>query len=104
MVVSTNATMFLILLAILDLPSVYLLDSGKTQGKGMYLWFKIGSLLTILGQWGRWFCVKAFPNDFWLTIIPSSICALGQPFILNGIPKLAVIWFGDDKRVIAQGI
>lgn len=30
--------------------------------------------------------------------------AIGQPFFLNGISKLACIWFGDNERAIAIGI
>lgn len=48
-VVSSNASVFLFVLAVLDLPSAYLLDSGETQGEGMAKWFKIASFLTILG-------------------------------------------------------
>ena len=48
-IVSSNATVFLIILAILDLPSVYLIESGKTQGRGMMIWFKIACVLTLVG-------------------------------------------------------
>ena len=61
-IVATNATVFLIILAILDLPSVYLLDSGKTQGYSMAICFKIASLLTIVGQWGRYFSLGWYPD------------------------------------------
>ena len=30
--------------------------------------------------------------------------ACGQPFLMNGISKLACIWFGDNQRAIAIGI
>ena len=103
-VVSSNATIFLIVVAILNFPSVYLLDSGKSQGYGMYVWFKIASFLTILGQWGRYFSLKWFPDDFWVTMIPCTVMAIGQPFLINGISKLACIWFGDKERTLAIGI
>lgn len=48
-IVTSNASVFLIVLAVLDLPSVLALDSGKTQGYGMMIWFKIAAVLTILG-------------------------------------------------------
>lgn len=76
-IISSNATVFLITLAILDLPSVYLLDSGKTQGYGMFIWFKIAALLTILGQWGRYFSLVWYPDQFWITIIPCIMMAIG---------------------------
>lgn len=61
-IVTSNATIFLIVIAILDLPSVYMLDSGKSQGYGMMVWFKIGSLFTIVGQWGRYMAVVYYPD------------------------------------------
>ena len=30
--------------------------------------------------------------------------AMGQPFLMNGVSKLACIWFGDHERAIAIGI
>lgn len=103
-IISSNATVFLIILAVLDLPSVYLLDSGATQGRGMFIWFKIAAFLTIIGQWGRYFAILWYPDQFWLTVIPCIVMAIGQPFLINGISKHACIWFGDHERAIAIGI
>lgn len=30
--------------------------------------------------------------------------AVGQPFLINGVSKLACIWFGDNQRALAIGI
>lgn len=76
-VVSSNGTVFLIVLAILDLPSVYLLDSGKTQGRGMYIWFKIAALLTLVGQYLRYLSLVYYPDKFYLTIFPCLLMAIG---------------------------
>lgn len=65
------------MIAILDLPSVYMLDAGRTQGYGMMVWFKISSFLTVIGQWGRYLAVLYYPDQFWITIIPAGIIALG---------------------------
>lgn len=45
-----------------------------------------------------------FPDDFWLTLLPCVMIAFGQCFFLNGISKLACIWFGDNQRALAIGI
>lgn len=70
----------------------------------MATWFKRACTLTILGQWGRYLVITLFPNQFWITIFPAAMIAFGQSFFLNGISKLACIWFGDNQRAIAIGI
>lgn len=95
-VVTTNVTVFHITVAILDLPSVFMLDVGKKQGFGMMMCFKISFALIILGQWGRYLVVVYYPDQFWMTIIASVVIAMGQPFLLNGIGKLPCVWFGDS--------
>ena len=79
-VLSSNVTIFHITVAILDLPSVLLLDSGCTQGFGMLVCFKTAFAFTIIGQWGRYLALTWYPDSFWTTIIASGIIALGQPF------------------------
>ena len=104
LVVSSNGTVFFIVLAILNFPSVYLLEQGQTQGEGLNKYFKIAAVLTVIGQWGRYLFLKWFPDDFSLTLIPCVIMATGQPFLLNGISKHACIWFGDKERALAIGV
>ena len=103
-IITSNVTVFHIIVAVLDLPSVLLLDAGRTQGQGMIICFKISFALTIIGQWGRYLALTWFPDHFWTTIVASGIIALGQPFLLNGISKLPCIWFGDSQRAVAMGI
>ena len=95
-IVSSNVTVFHIVVAVLDLPSVLLLDAGRSQGYGMIVCFKISFAFTIIGQWARYLALTWYPDDFWTTIIASGIIALGQPFLLNGLTKLPCIWFGDS--------
>lgn len=103
-IVSSNNIMFYVMLFVLIVPCVYLLDSGRTQGHGMMIWFKIACTCTIVGQWGRYLVLAYFPDQFWLTIVPSGVIGIGFPFILNGISKFACIWFGDKQRAIAIGV
>lgn len=103
-IIDSNATVFFIINIIFNLPTVFFLESGETEGEGLSKWFKISGFLMILGQWGRFLVIKHFPNQFWLTIIPAAIIAIGQPFLTNGISKLACIWFGDHQRTIAISI
>lgn len=103
-IIDSNATIFFILTIIVNLPSVYLLESGSTSGEGMFKWFKKAALLTIIGQWGRYMTILMFPDQFWLTIIPAAVIALGGPFFFNGLCKFACVWFGDNERGMAIGI
>lgn len=75
--VDSNATVFFIVTLIVNFPSVYLLESGETQGKGMSTWFRRACILTIVGQWGRYLSIVLFPNEFWLTIFPAGMIAIG---------------------------
>ena len=95
-VIDSNSTIFFIMSLLVNIPSVYLLESGDSYGEGMANWFKIASILTIVGQWGRYVIILYFHDDFWITIIPAAIIAFGQSFFLNGISKLACVWFGDN--------
>jgi hypothetical protein len=61
-IITSNVTVFHITVAILDLPSVLLLDSGRTQGFGMIVCFKIAFAFTIIGQWGRYIALTYFPD------------------------------------------
>ena len=76
-IVDSNATVFFVLNLLVNLPSVYLLESGNSQGEGMSIWFKRAAVATMVGQWGRYMAVIIYPEAFWLTIFPSAIIAFG---------------------------
>ena len=76
-VIDSNATIFFIMCLLFNIPSVHLLESGDSNGEGMAVWFKRASLLTLMGQWGRYVTLLLFPNDFWMTIFPAALIAFG---------------------------
>lgn len=86
-----------------NFPSTYLIEAGQTQGHGLMISFKLGALATVIGCWGRYF-ITLVGDEFSLILIPQTICGIAQPFIVNGISKLALIWFGDNQRAIATSL
>ncbi|CAO3619452.1 unnamed protein product [Mucor hiemalis] len=60
----------------------------------------VGAVLQALGAWLRYF--STFVNDptgrFALAIIGQTICAIGQPFILNVCTPYAALWFSANGR------
>ena len=53
-------------------------------------------MVALLSAWSRYF-VLANTDKFWIVMIPQAICALAQPFLMNGNSKMASIWFGDNE-------
>eukprot|EP01114_Cavostelium_apophysatum_P015978 TRINITY_DN4470_c0_g1_i2.p1 TRINITY_DN4470_c0_g1~~TRINITY_DN4470_c0_g1_i2.p1 ORF type:complete len:481 (+),score=61.94 TRINITY_DN4470_c0_g1_i2:51-1493(+) len=68
--------------------------------RGLRFGLLIGAFLTALGTWIR--CVGKW--NFYATFVGQTLCAIGQPFILNAPPKLAQNWFPDNQRTIATTI
>lgn len=60
----------------------------------------VGAILQAIGAWLRYF--SSFVNDptgrFALAIIGQTICAIGQPFILNVCTPYAALWFSANGR------
>ncbi|GAN10101.1 conserved hypothetical protein [Mucor ambiguus] len=64
----------------------------------------IGAVLQAIGAWLRYF--SSFVHDptgrLALAIIGQTICAIGQPFILNVCTPYAALWFSADGRGTAS--
>lgn len=56
--------------------------------------------MTLAGAWIR----VAGKYSYWYSMGGQLAAAIGQPFILNAVPKLAANWFGEDQRTLATTI
>lgn len=86
---------FMIVYIVVSIPASWIIDKyGIRTGVG------IGALFT--GVFGM---VRGFagPDYYWLLIAQIGI-AVGQPFILNAITKLAARWFPMEERATAAGL
>jgi len=86
---------FMIVYVIVVLPAAWLIDT-----KGFRPAVGLGSLLTALGALGR----GLFARDFALVFVFQVVIAVGQPFVVGAITKLAARWFPHDERAIASGL
>jgi len=79
----------------LSIPTGMLVDT-----KGFKLTVTFGATIMALFAVLRIFSGE----DFTLLLIFQAGAALGQPFIFNGISKLAVLWFPLKERALATGL
>jgi len=79
----------------LSIPTGMLVDT-----KGFKLTVTIGAMLMALFAVLRIFS----GGNFILLLIFQSCTALGQPFVFNGISKLATLWFPLKERALATGL
>ena len=86
---------FMIVYILVSIPASWIIDSyGIKTGVG------IGAVLT--GVFGL---LRGFVNtDFTLLLICQIGIAVGQPFVLNAITKLAARWFPIQERATASGL
>jgi cyanate permease len=86
---------FMIVFILFSIPASWIIDTyGIKIGVG------IGAVLT--GVFGL---LRGFVNtDFTLLLICQVGIAVGQPFILNAITKLAARWFPIQERATASGL
>lgn len=79
----------------LSIPAGMLIDT-----KGFKLTVTIGAIIMAVFAVLRIFSGE----DFTLLLIFQSGTAIGQPFILNSISKLATLWFPLKERALATGL
>jgi len=84
-----------LLFIFLSIPTGMLIDK-----KGFSLTVTIGAILMAL------FAVLRIPagDDFTLLLVFQAGAALGQPFVLNSVSKLATLWFPLKERALATGL
>lgn len=86
---------FMIVYVLAVLPAAWLIDT-----KGFRPAVALGALLTAVGALGR----GIFAHDFALVFVFQVVIAVGQPFVVGAITKLAARWFPQDERAIAAGL
>jgi cyanate permease len=86
---------FMIVYIVAVLPAAWLIDT-----KGFRIAVGLGALLTALGALGR----GLFARDFAPVFVFQVVVAVGQPFVVGSITKLAARWFPHDERALASGL
>ena len=85
---------FPLLFVPLSIPSGILTDSrGFRVSVGIGVLFM--SVFSIL---------RVFSEDFTMLLIGQAGIAIGQPFVMNSVSKLAATWFPRKERVLATGL
>jgi len=84
-------TVFPLLFVILSIPAGIIIDK-----KGYKFGVGIGTIFT-----GAFALVRLInPSSYAILLISQIGISIGQPFVLNGITKLAVTWFPKKKRLL----
>ncbi len=60
----------------------------------------IGALIIAFFSWMRIFAGR----DFLMLVVFQSLAGIGQPFIFNGISKIAGTWFPAGEQAVATGV
>ena len=60
-------------------PSIYLLDMGDEQGKGVYYCLKIATFVQLCAAWGRFLAIK-YTDNFYILLGFQCVGALAYPF------------------------
>mmetsp|Transcript_11360 Transcript_11360/g.19148 ORF Transcript_11360/g.19148 Transcript_11360/m.19148 type:complete len:448 (-) Transcript_11360:58-1401(-) len=97
-VVSSCVIVFLLAFIFLNFAAVSALER-----LGIALTFRMCGLTTIVGVWARYFLIEA-SGDFFLLLAGQAIVAVANPFLCNGVSKLASNWFGDEERALATSV
>ena len=87
--------MFMVIYIAIVLPSAWVIDTY-----GFRVAVGIGAALTAVFALTR----GIFASNFTLVFISQIGIALGQPFVLGAITKLAARWFPVDERATAVGL
>ncbi len=98
-----DASELLASLLVLCFPLLYVVLSmpagAMTDRRGYRFTVNLGSLIMT-----AFACVRIFDASFWTLLAGQIGIAVAQPFIMNGITKLAADWFREDQRAIAAGL
>ncbi len=85
---------FMVIYVVIVIPAAWMIDT-----LGFRLAVSIGALLTAAGALIRGFLAASLPAVF----IAQIVIAVGQPFVLGAITKLAARWFATGERATASG-
>jgi hypothetical protein len=88
---------------VMNFPSIWLLEQGKSAGYGVYWALKICSIVFIVAAWGRYFGLK-WTEDIRVVICFQALAGCCLAFVQNMFSKIAAIWFSDKERTTAASI
>ncbi|MBR33813.1 MAG: MFS transporter [Spirochaetaceae bacterium] len=92
---ATSLTLcFPLLYVFLAMPSGAMVDR-----RGYRLTLSLGAIIMTLGT-----IVRIYTGSFWALLVGQVLVAIAQPFILNGITKVAADWFEEHQRALATGL
>jgi len=93
--VSLAYTFFFIFTILLNFPATLSLEKF-----GLAINFRAAALIIIVACWLRWL-LMVLTNSFAFLLFGQGLVAISQPFIYNGISKIATRWFPDNERARA---
>ncbi len=70
-----------------------------TDRKGYKYTIALGSIIAAVFA-----CLRIFNGSFYILLAAQVGIAIGQPYVINGISKLVVNWFGKDEAAMATGL
>ena len=92
---ATSLTLcFPLLYVFLAMPSGAMVDR-----RGYRFTLAVGAIIMTLGT-----ICRIYTESFWALLIGQILVAIAQPFILNGITKVAADWFEEHQRALATGL
>lgn len=86
---------FMVVFILLALPSAYVIDT-----RGFRVAVGMGAILTAVFGLAR----GIFASDFTIVFLSQVGIAVGQPFIIGSITKIAARWFPVEERATASGL
>ena len=94
LVASSLILVFPLLYVVLSMPAGVLIDR-----RGYRFSVGLGSIAMALFS-----CVRIYTGSFAVLLVAQIGIAIAQPFIINGITKLAADWFAPQEQALANGL
>jgi len=95
LVIGLLSMIFMVIYVLIVIPAAWMIDT-----LGFRLAVSIGALLTAAGALLRGFLAASLTA----VIVAQIVIAVGQPFVLGAITKLAARWFASGERATASGL
>ncbi|MEQ8351469.1 MAG: MFS transporter [Leptospiraceae bacterium] len=94
MLATSLTLVFPLLYVFLAMPSGAMVDR-----RGYRITLSLGAVIMTIGT-----VVRIYTDSFWALLAGQVLIAIAQPFILNGITKVAADWFDEHQRALATGL
>ena len=95
LLIGLMAMSFMVVYIIVAIPAAWVIDTW-----GFRTAVTIGSILTAVGAIGR----GVFATSFAAVLACQVVIAVGQPFVIGAITKIAARWFPAEERATAAGL